>query len=271
MMPPTPTSTLVFAAAMGMLWLSVAPLVSGLVAEMFGTRYMATLLGIAFRDAPGRLLSRRLGRRADLRRAPFLRPRLADGCLDRLRRRHQSDPRGRAASPAPRGGRPTAGDDLDAAVINSAARSAEDLVPSSKSSGTARLPPARFSLGGTYGTGTHHSARMAWRDRRGLAPGAPSRRPNSAMNAKGSGSSWLRCPAVGSAGRSWGCTCVACRCDTSSARRSASKRPISAPTTLSRLSPTVNPAAANAPIVATKLVRSTRPRKTRRLSHPMLR
>jgi MFS family permease len=47
-MPPTPSSTLIFAAAMGMLWLSVAPLVSGLVAEMFGTRYMATLLGIAF-------------------------------------------------------------------------------------------------------------------------------------------------------------------------------------------------------------------------------
>jgi MFS family permease len=48
MMPPTPVSTLLFAAAMGMLWLSVAPLVSGLVGEMFGTRYMATLLGIAF-------------------------------------------------------------------------------------------------------------------------------------------------------------------------------------------------------------------------------
>jgi MFS family permease len=48
MMPPTPASTLLFAAAMGMLWLSVAPLVSGLVAEMFGTRYLATLLGIAF-------------------------------------------------------------------------------------------------------------------------------------------------------------------------------------------------------------------------------
>ena len=47
-MPPTQASTLVFAAAMGMLWLSVAPLVSGLVAEMFGTRYMATLLGISF-------------------------------------------------------------------------------------------------------------------------------------------------------------------------------------------------------------------------------
>src|SRR3954451_8069687 len=48
MMPPTPASTLLFAAAMGMLWLSVAPLVTGLVAEMFGTRYMATLLGISF-------------------------------------------------------------------------------------------------------------------------------------------------------------------------------------------------------------------------------
>jgi len=46
--PPTPTTTLVFAAVMGMLWLGVMPLVSGLVAEMFGTRYMATLLGIAF-------------------------------------------------------------------------------------------------------------------------------------------------------------------------------------------------------------------------------
>ena len=48
MVPPTPTTTLVFAAVIGMLWLGVMPLVSGLVAEMFGTRYMATLLGIAF-------------------------------------------------------------------------------------------------------------------------------------------------------------------------------------------------------------------------------
>jgi predicted MFS family arabinose efflux permease len=46
--PPTPTSTLVFATVMGMLWLGVIPLVSGHVAAMFGTRYMATLLGIAF-------------------------------------------------------------------------------------------------------------------------------------------------------------------------------------------------------------------------------
>lgn len=48
LVPPSPTSTLVFATVMGMLWLGVIPLTGGLVAEMFGTRYMATLLGISF-------------------------------------------------------------------------------------------------------------------------------------------------------------------------------------------------------------------------------
>ncbi len=47
-MPPTPTTTLLFAAAMGMLWLGVVPLVSGLVVHLFGLRYMATISGIAF-------------------------------------------------------------------------------------------------------------------------------------------------------------------------------------------------------------------------------
>jgi MFS family permease len=47
--PPTPTSTLLFAAAMGMLWWpGLVPLIGGLVAEIFGTRYMATLLGVSF-------------------------------------------------------------------------------------------------------------------------------------------------------------------------------------------------------------------------------
>ena len=46
--PPSPLSTLVFAAAMGTLWLGVVPLVSGLVVHLFGLRYMATLSGIAF-------------------------------------------------------------------------------------------------------------------------------------------------------------------------------------------------------------------------------
>ena len=48
-LPPTPASTLLFAAAMGMLWWpGLAPLIGGLVAEIFGTRYMATLLGLSF-------------------------------------------------------------------------------------------------------------------------------------------------------------------------------------------------------------------------------
>ena len=48
-LPPTTLSTLLFAVAMGLLWWpGLAPLTGGLVAEIFGTRYMATLLGMAF-------------------------------------------------------------------------------------------------------------------------------------------------------------------------------------------------------------------------------
>lgn len=48
LLPATPTTTLVFAAVMGILWLGVAPLVTGLIAQIFGLRYVATLAGIAF-------------------------------------------------------------------------------------------------------------------------------------------------------------------------------------------------------------------------------
>ena len=43
-----PASTLVFAAAMGFLWLGVGPLVAGSVAEMFGLRWQAMIQGLAF-------------------------------------------------------------------------------------------------------------------------------------------------------------------------------------------------------------------------------
>jgi MFS family permease len=48
LLPATPTTTLVFAALMGLLWLGVAPLVTGLIGEIFGLRYVATLSGVAF-------------------------------------------------------------------------------------------------------------------------------------------------------------------------------------------------------------------------------
>jgi MFS family permease len=47
-LPPTSTVVLLFAAAMGVLWLSTVPLTSGLVAVMFGTRYLGTLFGFVF-------------------------------------------------------------------------------------------------------------------------------------------------------------------------------------------------------------------------------
>jgi len=48
LLPATPTTTLVFAAMMGLLWLGVAPLVTGLIGQIFGLRYVATLSGVAF-------------------------------------------------------------------------------------------------------------------------------------------------------------------------------------------------------------------------------
>ncbi len=48
MLPVSEVSTLLFAAAMGLTWLGVIPLVNGLVADIFGVRFMATLTGIAF-------------------------------------------------------------------------------------------------------------------------------------------------------------------------------------------------------------------------------
>lgn len=46
--PPTPESTVVFAAIMGFLWLGVAPLVTGSVVEMFGLRWLPMLQGVTF-------------------------------------------------------------------------------------------------------------------------------------------------------------------------------------------------------------------------------
>jgi predicted MFS family arabinose efflux permease len=48
MLPPTPLSTLLFAAVMGFLWLGVGPLIAGSVVEMFGLRWQAMIQGIAF-------------------------------------------------------------------------------------------------------------------------------------------------------------------------------------------------------------------------------
>ncbi len=48
LLPVTATSTFVFTATMGLLWLSTVPLTMGLVTVMFGTRYMATLYGFVF-------------------------------------------------------------------------------------------------------------------------------------------------------------------------------------------------------------------------------
>ena len=48
LLPITPVSVLVFSAVMGSLWLATVPLTSGLVAHIYGIRYMGTLYGVVF-------------------------------------------------------------------------------------------------------------------------------------------------------------------------------------------------------------------------------
>ena len=46
--PKTELTIYLFASAMGLLWLSTVPLTTGIVAQVFGARFMATLFGIVF-------------------------------------------------------------------------------------------------------------------------------------------------------------------------------------------------------------------------------
>jgi MFS family permease len=48
LLPASTVTTLLFAAGMGLMWLSTVPPTSGLVSLMFGTRWLATLYGFAF-------------------------------------------------------------------------------------------------------------------------------------------------------------------------------------------------------------------------------
>jgi MFS family permease len=48
MFPVTPLSSILFGAAMGLLWLSTVAPTNGIIALMFGTRWLATLAGLAF-------------------------------------------------------------------------------------------------------------------------------------------------------------------------------------------------------------------------------
>jgi MFS family permease len=47
-LPPSTAATLIFGAVTGLLWLSTVPATSGLVAVMFGTRWLAMLFGFTF-------------------------------------------------------------------------------------------------------------------------------------------------------------------------------------------------------------------------------
>ena len=48
LLPPSPATSLVFAALMGLFWLSTVPLTSGIVMSQFGLQHAGTLFGLVF-------------------------------------------------------------------------------------------------------------------------------------------------------------------------------------------------------------------------------
>lgn len=48
LLPPSPMSAYIFSAIMGFLWLSTIPLTNGIVAQIFGVKYLTMLSGLVF-------------------------------------------------------------------------------------------------------------------------------------------------------------------------------------------------------------------------------
>ena len=47
-LPPSTISSIIFGASFGFLWLSTVPATSGIVAHIFGTKYLGLLYGLVF-------------------------------------------------------------------------------------------------------------------------------------------------------------------------------------------------------------------------------
>jgi hypothetical protein len=89
--PPSPTSTLLFAAAMGHAMAWRGPLVNGPVVHWFGLRYMATLSGVALIESPVGVVCWRIRRSSHLRRHGLVRLGLERRGGGWYRRRHHAD------------------------------------------------------------------------------------------------------------------------------------------------------------------------------------
>ena len=71
--PVTPVTCIVFGAVMGLMWLSTVPPTNGIIAVMFGTRWLGDARRIRFPQPPDWRLPRRLARRHRVRSHRLLR------------------------------------------------------------------------------------------------------------------------------------------------------------------------------------------------------
>ena len=89
-LPITPISVVIFSFAMGSLWLATVPLTSGLVAHIYGLRYMGTLIRNCVLLPPAWQLSRRLAWRQDVRHLRHLYRGLVGGRWHWFIQRHRA-------------------------------------------------------------------------------------------------------------------------------------------------------------------------------------
>ena len=155
--PLTPWSVYVFAAAMGLLWLSTVPPTNAVVAQIFGVQLPVDARRLRLPEPPGRQLPRRLARRPALRRDRQLRRRLVDRGRARRVRRARQPAGARARDRAPGAG---------------CRHEARRRLRSRWAAGAAALALARCSRPTCSPTW-----RSTWPTRSGPASDAPARRP----------------------------------------------------------------------------------------------
>ena len=105
LLPKTPAVIYLFAAVMGVLWLSTVPLTTGIVGQIFGVRYLATAVRRGVPEPPARQLPRRVAGGTALRRHRILRRRLVGRRRAGARGRADSSADRRAADRPPHGDR----------------------------------------------------------------------------------------------------------------------------------------------------------------------
>ena len=143
--PVTPVTSILFGAVMGFFWLSTVAPTNGIIAVMFGTRWLATLAGLAFfSHQVGGFLGVWLGGLAYVQTGSYDLVWWLSDAVRRALGRDQSADRGEAGAAPRRGfGMRTKGRGATAASKSEAEERGFDLQPAARCPGA--RPPSSWS------------------------------------------------------------------------------------------------------------------------------